>query len=82
VSQPARTQPDATRWRARAGDGTEIAGELCPDGPLLVRHAATVEDRDGEIHEVTRPVVALCICDLSQRAPWCDSTHKSIPKRG
>jgi hypothetical protein len=67
-------------WRAWAADGAELAGEQCPDGPLLVRHAARVEGADGESHAVTRPVVALCVCSLSQRAPWCDSTHKSIPR--
>ena len=71
---------DPDRWRAWSADGTEIAGELCPNGPMLVRRAARVEDRDGESHLVTRPVVALCVCSLSQRAPWCDSTHKSIPR--
>ena len=69
------------RWRALAADGSEILGDQCPDGPRLVRQAARVEDRDGESHAVTRPVVALCVCDLSQRAPWCDSTHKSIPRK-
>ena len=23
-----------------------------------------------------RPVVAVCVCGLSQRMPWCDATHK------
>jgi hypothetical protein len=68
------------RWSARAADGSELEGMTCPDGPRLVRNAASVEDRDGTTHAVTRPVVALCVCDLSQRAPWCDSTHKSIPR--
>ena len=68
------------RWRAWSADGTEIAGELCPNGPMLVRRAARIEGRDGETHQVTRPVVALCVCNLSQRAPWCDSTHRSIPR--
>ena len=70
----------ADRWRAWSADGAEVPGELCPHGPMLVRHAARVEDADGTSHEVTRPVVALCVCNLSQRAPWCDSTHKSIPR--
>lgn len=68
------------RWRALSADGSEIVGSQCPDGPRVVRQAVRVEDRDGGSHEVTRPVVALCVCDLSQRAPWCDSTHKSIPR--
>jgi len=53
----------------------------CPDGPLLVRGAETVRDEEGDAHEVTRPVVAVCACGKSQRKPWCDGTHKVIPKR-
>lgn len=48
----------------------------CPGGPLLLRGAEVVLDAEGEEHAVTRPVVALCTCDLSQRKPWCDGTHK------
>lgn len=53
---------------------------LCPNGPLLVRGADAVRDEDGEAHEVTRPVVAVCVCGKSQRGPWCDGTHKVIPR--
>lgn len=52
----------------------------CPGGPLLVRGALTVRDDDGEEHPVTRPVVAVCACGKSTRKPWCDGTHKVIPK--
>ena len=52
----------------------------CPGGPLLVRGADVVRDHDGQQHPVTRPVVAICACDKSQRMPWCDGTHKVIPK--
>ncbi len=51
----------------------------CPRGPLLVRGADRVEDADGAVHAVTRPVVAVCACGKSQRRPWCDGTHKVIP---
>ena len=68
------------RWRAWSADGRELSGRQCPDGPRLVRDAVRVDDEDGEAHDVTRPVVALCVCGLSQRGPWCDSTHKSIPR--
>lgn len=47
-----------------------------PDGPLLVRGADTVVDEHGDAHAVTRPVVGVCACGMSQRAPWCDGTHK------
>jgi hypothetical protein len=76
----AQPREDADRWRAVSADGREIAGETCALGPRLVRRAARVEGPDGETYDVTRPVVALCVCGLSQRAPWCDSTHKSIPR--
>jgi CDGSH-type Zn-finger protein len=69
------------RWRAVSADGEEIVGSQAPGGPRVVRRAVRVEGRDGECHAVTRPVVALCVCDLSQRSPWCDSTHKSIPRK-
>ena len=52
---------------------------VCPDGPLLVRGATSIQDADGQVHEVRRPVVALCRCDKSSRLPWCDGTHKVIP---
>jgi CDGSH-type Zn-finger protein len=58
----------------------EVSVRLCTNGPLLVRGADTVLDEDGVSHEVTRPVVALCACGKSGRKPWCDSTHKAIPR--
>jgi len=54
---------------------------VCPDGPLLVRGADVVHDADGIAHAVTRPVVAVCRCGKSSLAPWCDGTHKAIPRR-
>lgn len=50
----------------------------CVDGPLLVRGADVVRDADGTAHKVTRPVVAVCTCEKSQRLPWCDGTHKAV----
>lgn len=65
-------------WRALTLDGEPVAMEPCGDGPALARHADVVVGEDGVEHAVTRPVVAVCTCGKSQRAPWCDSTHKSI----
>ena len=59
----------------------DVTVRMCPGGPLLVRGAVRVRDESGEEHEVTRPVVALCVCGKSARKPWCDSTHKAIPGR-
>ena len=53
----------------------------CGDGgPVLVRGADVVEDGSGTAHVVTRPVVAVCTCERSQRLPWCDGTHKSVQR--
>lgn len=56
-------------------DQRRVTVTPCPDGPLLVRGADEVTDAEGAVHPVTRPVVALCRCDMSQRMPWCDGTH-------
>ena len=53
---------------------------LCPGGPMLVRGAESVQDADGLVHPVRRPVVAVCRCLKSSRLPWCDGTHKVIPR--
>jgi CDGSH-type Zn-finger protein len=52
--------------------------EICPGGPALVRGADQIVDGAGEVHATTRPVVAVCLCGRSQRAPWCDGTHKVV----
>lgn len=59
----------------------ECRVEVVPGGPALVRGADLVTDADGTSHEVTRPVVAVCLCGLSQRQPWCDATHKVVESR-
>jgi CDGSH-type Zn-finger protein len=53
------------------------AVEVIPDGPALLRGVDVVTDGEGQDHEVTRPVVAICLCGHTQRAPWCDGTHKA-----
>ena len=62
-----------------AAGGRAVEVTVCPNGPLLVRGAGLFRDHDGRAHRVTRPVVAVCACDKSQRMPWCDGTHKVIP---
>ena len=56
--------------------------ELCPHGPMLLRQARSVVDEHGTVHPVERPVVAVCRCEKSSRMPWCDGTHKVIPRSG
>lgn len=64
---------------AYGADDVEVTP--CPDGPLLVRGADAVRDKDGALHATTRPVVAVCTCDKSQRMPWCDGTHKVVRRK-
>jgi CDGSH-type Zn-finger protein len=66
----------------RPDDRNEVELAYCPDGPLLVRGAHIVNDGQGQRHVVARPVVAVCLCGKSSRKPWCDGTHKLIPKAG
>ncbi len=70
----------------RDGDLVAAAGDpqvrSCPGGPWLVRGASAVLDAQGTSHPTTRPVVAVCACAKSQRAPWCDGTHKLVRSRG
>lgn len=50
----------------------------CPGGPLLVRGASSWQTEDGRLHPVSRPVVAVCMCERTGRPPWCDGTHKFL----
>ncbi len=52
-----------------------------PDGPLLIRGATRLVDDQGAAHQIQRPVVAVCRCGGSTRAPWCDGMHKLINAR-
>lgn len=56
----------------------EVEILVCGEGPALVRGADIVRDANGTAHAVTRPVVGVCLCGRTQRAPWCDGTHKFL----
>jgi CDGSH-type Zn-finger protein len=54
---------------------------LCPGGPVLLRGEHLVEDPEGRVHRTTRPVSAVCRCGKSATQPWCDGTHKVVPRK-
>ena len=66
---------------SRARQRPPVQVVVCPDGPLLLRGAVDVVGEAGERIPVDRPVVALCRCGGSSRAPWCDGTHKLLRRR-
>lgn len=56
------------------------SGVLCPGGPMLLRGDHVVTDAEGVEHATTRSVSAVCRCGKSAISPWCDGTHKVLPK--
>jgi hypothetical protein len=54
---------------------------LCPGGPMLLRGEHVVEDAEGVRHRTRRPVSAVCRCNKSATKPWCDGTHKLLPRK-
>ncbi|MDQ3526390.1 MAG: CDGSH iron-sulfur domain-containing protein [Actinomycetota bacterium] len=53
---------------------------VCPGGPMLLRGLSSFTDAEGLVHEIDRPLVAVCRCGFSRVLPWCDSTHKRLPE--
>ncbi|GAA2001970.1 hypothetical protein GCM10009838_79830 [Catenulispora subtropica] len=45
-------------------------------GPILVRGPVTVRLPDGTVVRSERPTVALCTCRMSERYPFCDTSHR------
>ena len=59
-----------------SGRGAGARVRICPDGPVLVSGADEVVDANGNVVRANRPTVAICRCDRTGRAPWCDGSHK------
>ncbi|MFI8766591.1 CDGSH iron-sulfur domain-containing protein [Streptomyces sp. NPDC053792] len=52
-----------------------------PEGPLLVEGPAEIVMPDGSVILCERPVMALCTCRRSLRAPFCDTSHRPRLRR-
>ena len=53
---------------------------VVPGGPVLLEGPVDVEMPDGTVVHSDRPVVALCTCRRTRRAPWCDTSHRARVK--
>ncbi|MEU5219663.1 CDGSH iron-sulfur domain-containing protein [Streptomyces sp. NPDC020807] len=52
-----------------------------PEGPLLVEGPAEIVMPDGSVILCERPMMALCTCRRSLRAPFCDTSHRPRLRR-
>ncbi|MFC9388934.1 CDGSH iron-sulfur domain-containing protein [Streptomyces venezuelae] len=52
-----------------------------PEGPVLVDGPADIVMPDGSVVRCERPVMALCTCRRSLRAPFCDTSHRTRLRR-
>ncbi|MFI0986999.1 CDGSH iron-sulfur domain-containing protein [Streptomyces exfoliatus] len=51
------------------------------EGPLLMEGPADIVMPDGSVVHCERPVIALCTCRRSLRAPFCDTSHRPRLRR-
>ncbi|MFF5505009.1 CDGSH iron-sulfur domain-containing protein [Streptomyces roseolus] len=52
-----------------------------PEGPLLVEGPVEIVMPDGRVVRCERPVLALCACRRTLRAPFCDTSHRYRERR-
>ncbi|MFH9954591.1 CDGSH iron-sulfur domain-containing protein [Streptomyces roseolus] len=52
-----------------------------PEGPLLVEGPVEIVMPDGRVIRCERPVMALCTCRRTLRAPFCDTSHRHRARR-
>ncbi|MFF9472203.1 CDGSH iron-sulfur domain-containing protein [Streptomyces roseolus] len=52
-----------------------------PEGPLLVEGSVEIVMPDGRVVRCERPVLALCTCRRTPRAPFCDTSHRHRERR-
>ncbi|MFD3333657.1 CDGSH iron-sulfur domain-containing protein [Streptomyces sp. NPDC058700] len=70
--------PDGTAGRRSTVPRVEPLAE----GPFLMEGPADIVMPDGSVVHCDRPMMALCTCRRSLRAPFCDTSHRPRLKRG
>ncbi|MER5307522.1 CDGSH iron-sulfur domain-containing protein [Streptomyces sp. NPDC002773] len=82
--------PDGNAPRRDERDASEPAGprpaaprvQPLTEGPLLMEGPADIVMPDGSVVHCDRPMMALCTCRRSLRAPFCDTSHRPRLRRG
>jgi CDGSH-type Zn-finger protein len=64
----------------RDGDARRVW--IDEDGPVLVQGPVEVVLPDGRTVRSDRFTVALCVCRRSRAYPWCDTSHRLVPRTG
>lgn len=49
-------------------------------GPLLVDGPVEVTCPDGTVVRSDRFKAAVCVCRRSRSYPWCDTSHRRLPR--
>ncbi|MGW6390291.1 CDGSH iron-sulfur domain-containing protein [Streptomyces sp. NPDC055103] len=69
---------DASAPRAGTATSRSAPPRVQPlaGGPLLVEGPVEIVMPDGSVVLCERPMVALCTCRRTLRAPFCDTSHR------
>lgn len=60
-------------------DSKEILVTIAKSGPLTIHSDCKIVDENGKEH-ITKNKVAICMCGLSEKHPFCDGKHTSLSK--
>lgn len=75
--------PEGSRTTGRGTAPEPVVPRIrpLPEGPVLVDGPADIVMPDGSVVRCERPVMALCTCRRSLRAPFCDTSHRTRLRR-
>ena len=61
-------------------EAIEVSIEPRKNGPYIIKGKVNIMDTDGNRLDVKKDVIALCRCAHSSNKPFCDGTHRTLPK--
>lgn len=62
-------------------EAIEVSIEARKNGPYIIKGKVNITDTDGTTLDVKKDVIALCRCAHSSNKPFCDGTHRTLPKQ-